>query len=393
MSTQKHSVVVVGGSVGGLRTAALLARDSYYEVALISKKKTFDYHSSIYRDKKGRSRRHLTIPLQNIFHKHRKDLDLIRAEISKIDPTRQVISSEDGIEYPYDSLIVALEGESRRLNGIDGEAVYNAYSASRMGQLRRRLIAEFEKGAVQPNYVVIGAGETGVEMAYELRRLLTSLAKRYDVKTSTHISIIERSARILPLSSPKVSRKVEKRLTKRGIDVYTNLGVRKYLNGRLLLSDGSTMQAPIVMTAAGRRANHFYANNSDVFLLDDDDFVRVNSLQEAEGYNNIYIIGNGKSSELRYNTSGKLYDAHYIVNLLDCKHYSKEIPEYDPPGYEVRLQLGRSWAVYETARRTYSGLAGWLRKRWLDRSHFSTLLPTRLWLKVWLFGSQHDEIQ
>ena len=91
--------------------------------------------------------------------------------------------------------------------------------------------------------------------------------------------------------------------------------------------------------------------------------------------------------------SGKIYDANYIVKLLHCKLHSKEIPYYEPPDYEVHMQLGHGWAIYETAQRTYAGFFGWVRKRWLDRSHFSTLLPIRLWFRVWVFGTQHDEIQ
>ena len=34
MSAQKHTVLIIGGSVGGLRAATLLSRDPHYDVTL-----------------------------------------------------------------------------------------------------------------------------------------------------------------------------------------------------------------------------------------------------------------------------------------------------------------------------------------------------------------------
>ncbi len=394
MSTQQHSVVIVGGGVGGLRAATLLSRDSRYDVTLISKKRTFDHHTSLHRNKKGRSRRHISLPLQHVFKGRRIDLDLVRAEMSTLDPQARKVISTDGIEYAYDGLIVALEGESRELPGIDADVSYNAYSASRMNALRRRLISEVESGEVYKNYAVVGAGESGVEMAYELHQLLRGLIKFYGKQVEApNIVLVEESSRVLPLAAPSVSRRVEKKLRKKGIQVLLGSQVSSYQGGLLHMSDGRTIDTPIVISAAGTRANHFFADNSEIFLLDENRFVRTTDILEAEGFNNIYVIGNSKSSEERLNTTGKLYDAKYVTTIMDCKQTGKEIPRYDPPQYEVRMQLGHGWAVYQTAQRTYWGFLGWTRKRWLDRALFSTLLPRRLWFRVWLFGSQHDEIQ
>ncbi len=391
MNAHKHRVVIVGGGVGGLGMAKRLTRNSLYESTLISKKRTFDHKTSLYRTKRGTSRRHITVPLQQVFRR-RSDLDLVRAEITNIDPKTQKITSQEGLEYEYDSLIVALEGEAWVPDKFDTKATYSAYSASEMDSLRRRLIVDFEQGQVDETYVVVGSGETGVEIAYELRLLIDSLCGKGTQRPQ--VLLLESQSRVLPRSPEKISRRVAKKLRRAGITVQPDVEVLQYQDGALQVAKPKkTISARVVILATGQKANHFFAENEDTFLLDDDRRVRVNELQEAEGFNNIYIIGNSKASSHRYGTEGMLYDAHYIDTLLDCKRYGKEIPRYEPPSYELHMQLGHGWAVYQSGVRVYSGLVGWIRKRWLDRSHFSTLLPTRLWLRIWVFGSQHNEIR
>lgn len=393
MADVKHRVVVVGGSAGGLRAASLLAKKQSYDVTLISKNKTFDHRTSLYRNKRGRSRRHISFPLHDVFRRRGYDIDLVRADIQTVDPLHQVVCSPSGIEYAYDSLIIALEGEGRVPYGIDKRATHNAYSAGDMNILRRQLINEFENGRDGGSYVVVGAGETGVEIVYELRLLINDLSRRYKRPLKNHkVVLVEGSQRILPKCGESVSRKVMRRLRNKEVSVIAATGVSALRNGRLQLDNGQSIDAKHVILAAGRQANHFFADNKSAFLLSQSGFVRVNSLQEAEGYNNIYIIGNSKETDRDLNTSGRLYDAEYVAELLVSKHRSREIPLYDPPPYYARLQLGRTWGVYETFHGRYSGRSGWLLKRWLDRRHFSTLLPTRLWFSAWTRGTRHDEI-
>lgn len=393
METQKHSVIVIGGSVGGLRSAWLLSKKSEYDVTLLSKKKSFDHNTSLYRNKNGRSKRHVSIPLDKVFGTRRHRIDLVRAEASLVDPITRTVRTTKGIKYPYDSLIIALEGESRMPHGIDSSITHNAYSSGDMNELRRQLIGEFEAGQPEGNYVVIGGGQTGVEIVYELKMHMDSLAKRYNRRSDKYrILIVERSDNLVPRASSNISSRLSRRLNRHGIEVLLEQEVSKVRKGSLIFSDNSSIQTNTVILAAGQRANHFFADNNDVFLLGQGGFVRVNSLQEAEGYNNIYVIGNSKESDYELNTSGKIYDAEYVCDVLEAKRTGHELRDYDPPAFMTSLHLGKMWGVYETIDRAYFGRKAWILKRWLDRGHFSTLLPIRLWFVAWVFGTRHDEI-
>jgi len=262
-----------------------------------------------------------------------------------------------------------------------------------MDALRRELIADAESNNIKGNYVVIGGGEAGTEIVYQLGQLLAELTKRYSLKaTDYRVVVIEGANRMVPKCYSKIAHKVRKRLARKGIAVLTGQKVAGIDKGKVILANGKSLDSSRVVLAAGRVANHFFADNKSAFLLNREGFVRVTELQEAEGYNNIYIIGNSKELEYDLNTSGRPYDAEYVVNVMESKHGVREIRRYEPPEFELRTQLGSGWAVYESGQRAYTGIVGWVRKRWLDRRHFSTLLPMRLWLAAWTLGSQHDEI-
>lgn len=392
MSSQKHSVVIVGGGVGGLKTASLLSKDSLYDVTLISRSKSFVHRVSLYRDKKGRSRTHISIPLQKVFTGRRQDLDLVRAHIDTVDPNKKIVTSSDGVDYHYDSLIMSIKEEGRKPDDFDESFSYSAYNSSRVNSLRRELILQFENRQIQENYIVLGAGEAGVEIVAELKRLLDGLAEQYDTEKDAYkVWLIEKEKKVLPGASSTVSSKVTKRLRKLGVQISLGREAKSLREGTMRFTDGSLMESGVVVVAAGTEANHFYKDNSDYFLLDAKGFVRVTALLEAEGYSDIYVQGNNKATNNHLDTRGILYDAKYIVDILHRKKYGKTIHAYNPPARRVTIELGKRWGVHRLGRNHF-GITGWAMKRWLDRKHFSTLLPSRISYSLWLFGSKHDEI-
>src|SRR5690606_27530678 len=70
------------------------------------------------------------------------------------------------------------------------------------------------------NYVVVGAGPTGVELAAAMSTYLRAIAKSHKLKRrKISIELVEAAPRVLPRSTEKVSRIVTKRLRKLGVTV------------------------------------------------------------------------------------------------------------------------------------------------------------------------------
>jgi NADH:ubiquinone reductase (H+-translocating) len=101
--------------------------------------------------------------------------------------------------------------------------------------------------------VIIGGGATGVELAAELTRRFRIFTD-YVSRTSSprlRITLIETGPRLLASFPEKISRAVEDKLTKLGVDVRTGTKVVGADNHGVLIEGGQRIDAPLRVWAAG----------------------------------------------------------------------------------------------------------------------------------------------
>src|SRR5512146_2995530 len=106
------------------------------------------------------------------------------------------------------------------------------------------------------NFVVVGGGPTGVELAGTLaevaRHSLAHDFREIDPKR-TRVLLVEAGPRVLSAYAHDLSRSAEEQLRGLGVDVITSTPVTAITPGRVKLGD-TEMQAPVVLGAAGGAA-------------------------------------------------------------------------------------------------------------------------------------------
>jgi NADH dehydrogenase len=188
------------------------------------------------------------------------------AEVTGFDLDRRIVeTSEAGI--PYDYLIVAA-GASHAYFGHDDWEPYapGLKTIEDALEIRRRVLLAFElaerqaavgETATPLNFVVVGGGPTGVELAGTLaeiaRHALAHEFRSID-PARTHILLIEGGPRVLPAYAEDLSRSAQQQLNRLGVEVRTSTVVTQIEPGAVRAGN-TRLRATVVLWAAGVAAS------------------------------------------------------------------------------------------------------------------------------------------
>ncbi|MBZ5568805.1 MAG: NAD(P)/FAD-dependent oxidoreductase [Acidobacteriia bacterium] len=261
----KPRVVIVGGGFGGLTAAASIAR-SAVSVTVIDRKNYHTFQPLLYQvATAGLSPGEIAAPIRGVLHRY-KNVSVLMAEVCGFDlETRRVKLSDSQIDYDY--LIVAA-GASHSYFGHDewAAAAPGLKTIEDALEMRRRVLLAFElaerqaviTGAHQPlNFVIIGAGPTGVELAGTLAEVARhSLARDFRAidPRLTRIILVEGESRVLPAYPDELSRSARQQLEQLGVEVRTSTKVTAVEPGRVLLGD-TVLPSAVTLWAAGVSAS------------------------------------------------------------------------------------------------------------------------------------------
>lgn len=376
------NITIVGGGFGGVKAALELAKRRTNHITLISDKSDFQYYPALYGTATGGSHLQSWVPLGEIF----AGIDNIKVQldtIETIDSAQKTITGASGVVYNYETIILAL-GSVTTYFGIDGleTFAYGIKSAEEITKLKQHLYEEFTgEGKVDGNFVIIGAGPTGVELASALGLYLNRLASHYGVSNhKMSISLVEATPRVLPRMSEKTSRKVMKRLQALGVRVEVGKKVESATIDTLMVS-GKPIKTHTIIWTSGVANNPFYKNNAAAFELAPNGRVVVDKHMQTKG--GIYVIGDNAITPFGGLAQTALHDALYVSRDLMAKAAHRPRPEYKAVMPPSVVPVGENWAVFEWHKiRLYGWPASLLRKA-ADFLGYHDILPLGQALGVW----------
>ncbi len=366
-------VVIVGGGFGGLTAAAALARYSV-SVTVVDRKNHHTFQPLLYQvATAGLSPGEIAAPIRGVLGKY-KNVSVVMAEVCGFDLENRGVKlnaacsdSESGFEIPYDYLIVAA-GATHSYFGHDEWATLapGLKSIENALEIRRRVLLAFElaerqalaTGTHDPlNFVVIGGGPTGVEMAGTMaevaRRTLAKDFRAID-PTQTRVVLIEGMPRVLPAYPEDLSRSAQEQLKHLGVEVLTATRVTGVEPGRVLLGE-TALPSAVTVWAAGVAASPL---GRMLGPTDKAGRVQVEKDLSVPGHPEVFVIGD-------------------LADLADKD--GKPLPGLAP----VAIQEGR--AVAKTIGRDLRGLA---REPFRFRNH-GTLATIGRAAAVGNFGKIH----
>ena len=355
------NVVIVGGGFAGVKAALELSKRHIGRITLISDEDYFLHHATLYATATGKSMAESVIPLKQIFENH-PNVTVVHDKATSIDPTRRIIKGAKK-QYHYDKVIMAL-GSVTTYFGIKGmaEHCYGINSLEDIKKFQNHIHEAVVQNKLDKDYVIIGAGPTGVELAGALCQYLHSTIKLHRLNHSnTRVTLVEAAPRILPRMSPTASRIVGRRLKKMGIRVLTNHKVEA-LDDDYILVEGKKIDTKTAIWTSGVANNPFFSKHPDIFDLAPNGRVNVDEYLQAA--KNIYVIGDNNT--VKY--SGTAWPAMAQASFV-AKHFSRIVTKRQPKPFRPRsymsgVPVGEGWGYVEWLGVYAAGKFGaWVRRQ------------------------------
>jgi len=265
MQDMRPRVVVIGAGFGGLEAARALAKLPV-RVTIIDRKNHHTFQPLLYQvATAGISPGEIAAPIRWIL-RGRKNVEVLLGEVVEFDLENRFVKLSD-MDIPYDYVVVAAGARHSYFGHEDWEPLAPGLKTVEDAlEIRRRVLLAFElaeretlAGQPEPplNFVIVGAGPTGVELAGTLaeiaRHVLGHEFATIDPRR-TRIILLEGGPRVLPTYAPELSQSAVRQLQKLGVEVRESAMVTRIEPGAVWVGQ-ERVPAVVVLWAAGVAAS------------------------------------------------------------------------------------------------------------------------------------------
>jgi NADH dehydrogenase len=412
MNEKLHRVVIVGAGFGGLNAAQALA-SAPVSITVIDRKNHHTFQPLLYQvATAGLSPGEIAAPIRSILRRH-KNVEVLMAEVTGFDLERQVVQTavqadsqnaaqNEVQEIPYDSLIVAAGASHDYFGHDEWEALAPGLKTIEDAlEIRRRVLLAFELAERRAwagenhdgdshdaenhdvenhdvqnhdndplNFVVVGAGPTGVELAGTLAEICRH-ALAQDFRTidprRARIHLIEGGPHVLPAYPEDLSRSALEQLQRLGVEVLTSTMVTNVEPGMIYMGK-TRMNAAVILWAAGVAASPLGKKLG--VPIDRAGRVQVKPDLTVPNHPEVFVIGDLAALK---DATGKLLpgvapvalqEGRYVAKLIRREiRADKEAAPRAPFHYFDKGSLatiGRSAAIAQFGRIHISGFMAWL---------------------------------
>jgi NADH dehydrogenase len=374
-------VVIVGAGFGGLNAAQKLTR-APAQITVIDRQNHHTFQPLLYQvATAGLSPGEIAAPIRSILSGH-KNVEVLLDEVTGFDLERRIVRTADQ-EIGYDFLIVAAGASHAYFGHEEWEKLAPGLKTVEDAiEIRRRVLLAFELaerranagGGVEPlNFVVVGGGPTGVELAGTLAEIcahaLANDFRSVDPRRA-HIRLIEGGPVVLPAYAEDLSRSAGEQLQRLGVEVITGKMVTHIAPGRICMGD-TELKADVILWAAGVAASPLGKKLG--VAVDRAGRVLVESDLSIPGHPEVFVIGDLAALK---DKSGKLLPGVAPVAILEGRYVGKLIrQELEAGGRQTQTAprkpfhyldkgslatIGRAAAVAQFGKIHISGFLAWL---------------------------------
>ncbi|MBY0433850.1 MAG: NAD(P)/FAD-dependent oxidoreductase [Cyclobacteriaceae bacterium] len=293
-------IIVIGGGFGGLEVVRNL-KHIKAQVVLFDRYNHHTFQPLLYQvATSGLETSSIVFPLRKRFS-YRDNFYFRLGEVTQIKPQENTIETSIG-KATYDYLVIAT-GAVTNFYGMADVQKYGMpmKTIEDSIQLRNKILRNMEAALLTDDieainslmdYVIVGGGPTGVELAGALSELKRNVFpkdyKEIDMSLMD-IHLVEAGSRLLNGMSEKASAKALEYLERMGVKVHLNCAVKSYDGYSIVFNTGEKLISRTLVWAAGVKGNPIQGLQPDIIARGNR--MLVDEFNRVKGYENIFAIG------------------------------------------------------------------------------------------------------
>ena len=368
-------VVIIGGGFGGLNVAKSL-KGGKLDLLLIDKTNHHLFQPLLYEVATAAlSPGQIATPLREIL-RHQENATVIMGEVINIDKVKKQVTIANGDIFGYDYLVVAAGARHSYFGNQQWEPFAPGLKTITDAlKIREQILISFEKAERLDsvteaekylNFVIIGGGPTGVEMAGAIAEIahktLFKNFRRINPKNSK-IYLIEGLPHILPSYPNKLSEYAKDDLESLGVKVLTGKKVSEITEEGVQI-DGMFIPCKNIIWAAGNQASPLLTTLQ--VPLDRQGRVIVNADLSIPEHPEVFVIGDAASVGWK---EGKALPAIAPAAIQEGKYVAKIIKEGIPKDKRQPFvyfdkgnmaTIGKAKAIVMIGKFQFTGFFAWL---------------------------------
>jgi len=372
---KKKTVIVVGGGFAGIQLIKALD-EKLFDVILIDKINHHQFQPLFYQVATSQLEpSSISFPLRNIF-KRKTNVQIRLATVLSIDKTQNKITTNIG-DFDYDYLVIAIGcttnffgNETIKENSLTLKSTYDAITIRNhiLQTFETIISASDEEKESLFNFVIVGAGPTGVEMAGAFAEIKKDvLPKDYQGIDFSRLNIllIEGTKNTLNSMSPMAQLASKNYLENMGVKIYNETFVKNYDGNVLTLNTGETIKTKTVIWAAGVTGNRIEGFNPEI--ITPTNRLRVNKINKVFESETIFALGDIAYMETPQYPKAHPQLANVAINQAKLLAKNLKYLEQNKPTKDFEYKdlgsmatIGRNKAVVDLPFVHFSGYFAWL---------------------------------
>ena len=369
-------IVIIGGGFAGIALAKKL-KNKKVQVVLLDKHNYHNFQPLMYQVATGGLEAgSIAYPIRKVIQEY-DDFYFRLTNVQEIDTKSKKVIAEIG-ELHYDYLVIATGSKTNYFGNKEIER--NSMAMKTIPQslnIRSLILENFEQAVLTKdvteqnsliNFVLVGGGPTGVELAGALAEMKKAILQKdypdLDI-AKMQINLIQSGDRILNTMSEKSSQAAEKFLTDLGVKIWKNVRVTNYDGRTISTNSDLTFETATVIWTAGVQGA-IIAGLEAKSLVEKVERIRVNEFNQVVGYVDIFAVGDIASMESALYLQGHPMMAQpamqqgtllgeNLVRLIQNK--TMKPFEYKDKG--SMATIGRNKAVVDLPNYHFHGVFAW----------------------------------